>query len=1047
MRALPAFILFLAAILTMPAAAATLDCRINPSCAADEVTMLQLNESVSGGYVAQLPEKQPSYPYKICCSGVKGLEFSSSDINGALFLRLYSDSASVVEKAYYDNYQYEAGMKTSYSYDFNCTYADGSCPTTHTCLAGISGETSAVLSNCTGTDAYAAKICCNATDAGSPVADVLDVSASWVSSDQIRLNCTDHESGCKPERWYYLSSDGICPGDRSSYTEAAEYVTFDTDHNEHVCLWVEDNENNADTAVSSSPLMVDPTPPETTDNGDEDVHSSGYRINITCRDSTSGCSMTYYRKCCIEGECSTLGNCNYAASYSNETEIAFNCPTGICKYNLSYYSVDNAGNIEEMNPFKIIQIDTSRPECSFITAVGKYTTSADLLLEWQGTDPLSQGIVRYDVRHSVDGGEWETQQFSTSSTTYSHTFTGLRENSSHRFQCRTITQVEGSWSSAIDTIVDVTPPGAWMGFSQNYTNSSDFMVDWGGSDGDCAFCGISEFRVEYSENLGPWSSFYTGSLTRKEFTGGKAGSLYQFRVAAVDFAGLQGSYSGNANMSVDAAGPACDLGPLEEYYENSSIPLSWSGTDDYTGIRYFEVETNATGEWAPVPGGDRTESTNTVFEGRDGDVYFFRCSATDMALNTGDFSAVRHATIDISPPQITNITYESRITKNDRLFVYAEIEDAANITNATLKSSGSVSINDIQKNRTRWHVTWVISSLSVGKQNFTIRVSDSHNQQGMYDFPFEVVVCIDGDNKTFGSDRGVCRSGEMVCANGEWVVTRNATEATEYPKEKSCNGLDDNCDGIVDNIGMDFGENSSVEDTGCGCYGGASPKAEECNFVDDDCDGYVDEGIKCCEPGDRKECGTSTGECKKGYYICDRFGVWDTSRCIDGVAPVEEICYNGKDDDCDGITDEEFDTIGEKTAPGCRCMEGTTKVCGSNIGECVSGEQTCSGGTWGPCRGGVDPAPEICDKKDNDCDGQVDEDCEVCFNGRLDEGLEAGPDCGGICEVPCTFQILSMLLVFGGVTILGVTGGLWLWFRHKKEELTWETLRKKWTRA
>lgn len=57
----------------------------------------------------------------------------------------------------------------------------------------------------------------------------------------------------------------------------------------------------------------------------------------------------------------------------------------------------------------------------------------------------------------------------------------------------------------------------------------------------------------------------------------------------------------------------------------------------------------------------------------------------------------------------------------------------------------------------------------------------------------------------------------------------------------------------------------------------------------------------------------------------------------------------------------------------CECRVGTTRACGTDEGECVAGTQTCSSaGAWGDCVGSVGPVAEVCDGKDNDCDGLTD---------------------------------------------------------------------------
>jgi|GEM_PF-2544668 len=57
------------------------------------------------------------------------------------------------------------------------------------------------------------------------------------------------------------------------------------------------------------------------------------------------------------------------------------------------------------------------------------------------------------------------------------------------------------------------------------------------------------------------------------------------------------------------------------------------------------------------------------------------------------------------------------------------------------------------------------------------------------------------------------------------------------------------------------------------------------------------------------------------------------------------------------------------------CQEGDDiKSCGSNIGACEAGTQSCQGGEWTDCEGGIEPRLEVCDNGiDDDCDALVDE--------------------------------------------------------------------------
>lgn len=161
--------------------------------------------------------------------------------------------------------------------------------------------------------------------------------------------------------------------------------------------------------------------------------------------------------------------------------------------------------------------------------------------------------------------------------------------------------------------------------------------------------------------------------------------------------------------------------------------------------------------------------------------------------------------------------------------------------------------------------------------------------------------------------------------------------------------------------------------------------------VDNDCDGKTDKADPdckdVCQPGALRDCYTGPsgtqkeGNCVDGKETCTDDGEWD-GVCKGERLPTEEVC-NQKDDDCDGSIDEELPECQKKPCrPGqeqsCyRGPEGTL-----NKGECKSGTQTCTQEEkWGPCKDDVHPANELCNGKDDNCDGQIDNnltDIPVC---------------------------------------------------------------------
>jgi len=212
-----------------------------------------------------------------------------------------------------------------------------------------------------------------------------------------------------------------------------------------------------------------------------------------------------------------------------------------------------------------------------------------------------------------------------------------------------------------------------------------------------------------------------------------------------------------------------------------------------------------------------------------------------------------------------------------------------------------------------------------------------------------------------------------------------------------CDGIDNDCDGEIDESGGTVwypdadgdgygdvtgrvrecdapsgyvAEHTDCDDTDGSVYPGAP---EICDGIDNDCDGAIDEDGDTTWYRDRD--GDGYGDAATSFVSCEVPSgyVGDDSDCDDREATVypgaPEIC-DDLDNDCDGEIDEgagpawyldaDGDGHGDLGSSTISCDRPSGHVAESD--DCDDDEATVYPG-----------APEICDEKDNDCDGLIDE--------------------------------------------------------------------------
>jgi len=215
-----------------------------------------------------------------------------------------------------------------------------------------------------------------------------------------------------------------------------------------------------------------------------------------------------------------------------------------------------------------------------------------------------------------------------------------------------------------------------------------------------------------------------------------------------------------------------------------------------------------------------------------------------------------------------------------------------------------------------------------------------------------------------------------------------------YPgNTEVCDGIDNDCDGVVDD-GVTTTYYADADKDGYGDPGKSSEECEQpsgyvtdntdcddttnkafpgneeiCDKIDNNCDGTVDEGVTTTYYADidgdgygNEDMPVEDCSLPMGYSAnsddCD-----DTDPTVNPAA--DEYC-NGVDDNCDGRIDEgtsAWDDDGDCYCELGTCGGSSNAACGAlNSGDCNDGESQVYPG-----------ATEVCNSRDEDCDGAIDE--------------------------------------------------------------------------
>lgn len=210
------------------------------------------------------------------------------------------------------------------------------------------------------------------------------------------------------------------------------------------------------------------------------------------------------------------------------------------------------------------------------------------------------------------------------------------------------------WVVAVDTV----PPESTITQLPNLSRG-EFTVSWSAVDFGNPATGVAFYDVDFASDGSSWSPWLRGTTNLSAtWTAGADGSVYGFRVRAVDNAGNVESWSRNpaqqqTTTTVDSIAPTVTMQALPQFTYDQGFNITFTGSDNRSGIRQYEVQYNVNGgawQFGQIFQLGDGQHTRLVTGAINGETYGFRVRATDNVNNTGVWSNVVSTTVYTTPP-------------------------------------------------------------------------------------------------------------------------------------------------------------------------------------------------------------------------------------------------------------------------------------------------------------------------------------------------------------------------------------------------------------
>ena len=403
-------------------------------------------------------------------------------------------------------------------------------------------------------------------DKTAPTATDNSASFSGMQNESFNVTITVVEILSGLDYINYTINDG------ANQTLSGTEISFTSEGEYNVTYYAVDNAGNVGNEGNFT-VSLDNTAPVTTDDAPTGWQTANFTITLDANDGLTGVSHTSYSV-----NDSTLTN-GTSIEIGDEGE-----------YNVTYYSVDNAGNIENTNTI-LVQLDKTAP-----TATDNSASYSELQNEaFNVTITAIDAISGIDyINYTINGSSNMTLASNvisfTSEGEYNVTYYAV-DNAGHL-------STEGNFSVSLDNTAPVTTDDAPTGWQ-----TVNFTITLDANDG---LTGVS--HTSYSVN--------DGTLTNG--TSIEIGDEGEYNVTyySVDNAGNIES-TNTILVQLDKTAPTLNItAPTNSTYTSSTVTLTTTATDSLSDVNtsscIYSLDGNATYGTCPSSLTDLTDGSHTL---------------------------------------------------------------------------------------------------------------------------------------------------------------------------------------------------------------------------------------------------------------------------------------------------------------------------------------------------------------------------------------------------------------------------------------------------